>query len=123
MIHKRLAGEHGQIIQKRNHHRRVFETPEVPDADDLEFAEKVWNELGDRVSFGDKAESSWYKFEHSDVPLLIRPDHPDEELITLSQRSSVVRGLKAVTRIRIYVPPERKDESRDIVQKLRKEKE
>ncbi len=123
LIQSGSAGEHGRIIQKRNHHRSIFETPEVPDANDLEFAEKVHAELGDRLSFVDTAEKSWYKFEHSDVPLLIRPDQPDEELITLSQRSAVVRGLKAVTRTRFYVPFERKEESLGIVQNLRKTKE
>ncbi len=120
LIHSGSAGEHGRVIQHRSHHRSIFETPEVPDADDLEFAEEVYDKLGDRVSFVDTAESSWYKFEHSDIPLLIRPDQPDEELITLSKRSAVVRGLKAVSRTRIYVPLDKKDESRDIVFKLRK---
>jgi len=121
MIHDGLADENGTILIDRKHHRRVFETPEVPDTADLEFAEKVADALHDSISFIDRAESSWYKFEMGDIPILIRPGQPDEMLTTLSRRSTVVNGLKAVSQTRVYVPLEKREEARDIVRRLRGE--
>ena len=121
------GGGDGRILRERAHHRRVFETPEVPSRDDLELAEFVWSELGVDDAFVDKAESSWYKFDVTDIPILLRPGKSDEELTTLSQRSSVVHGLKAVNQSRIYVPYERREEVRSKVEELsnkyKKEKE
>ena len=57
------------------------------------------------------------------MPLLLRPGQPDEQLTALSTRSSVVNGLKAVERTRIYVPMDKKDKSRKVVADKRKEKE
>ncbi len=122
MVHDGQAGEYGQILMDRKHHRCVYATPEIPDTSDLEFLKEVNDQLGDRVSFVDKAERSWYKFEAADIPILLRPGKKDEELTTLSTLSAVVRGLKAVSQTRIYVPPEKKKESNNIVQKLRKER-
>jgi HD superfamily phosphohydrolase len=119
-VHEGLAGENGTILLNRAHHRCVFETPEVPDATDLEFAEKVVEELDAFVGFTDKAESSWYKFEAADIPILLRPGQGDEELTALSRRSTVVGGLKAVNRTRIYVKAEDKEMARARVSELRK---
>ncbi len=122
MISDGRAGEHGRIIIDRKHHRAVVETPETPSPEDLDFIEEIREALGDRVSFVDCASNSWYKFESADVPLLLRPGQADEQLATLSRRSPVVSGLKAVERTRIYVPPERREESRKIVADKRRER-
>lgn len=123
MISEGLAGEHGRILMERKHHRSVFETPEASDKEDLKFYEEIRGELGDRIGFIDHASNSWYKFDSAEVLLLLRPDQSDEKLTTLSTRSSVVSGLKAVKRIRIYVPLDKRDELRKLVAKKRKEKE
>ncbi len=120
MVHDGLGGESGRILLERKHDRRVFETPETPDSADLKFAKRATAELGDMVSFVDRAESSWYKYDAAEIPILIRPGRFDEELTTLSRRSPVVRGLKAISCTRIYTPVDKKYEARDIVQKLRK---
>ncbi len=121
------GGEDGRILRERAHHRRVFETPEEPSRDDLELAEFVWSELGVDGAFVDKAEKSWYKFDSTDIPILLFPGKGDEELTTLSRRSSVVHGLKAVNRSRIYASYERREEVRKKVEELsnkyKKEKE
>ena len=119
MVRDGLAAENGEILLNRTHHRCVFETPEVPDTTDLELAEKVVNELGDLVGFIDKAESSWYKFEAADIPILLRPGQRDEELTALSRRSTVVGGLKAVSRTRVYVTIRNKKTARAKVCELR----
>ena len=113
------AGEHGRILMERTHHRHVYETPEVPSQEDLDFATEIQDALGERVSFVDRASNSWYKFKSADIPLLVRPNCPDEQLVPLSTRSTVVSGLKAVERTRVYVPLERKEESRQIVAEKR----
>jgi uncharacterized protein len=40
------GGEHGRILRDRKHYRRVYETPEVAEGFDLEFAEIVCDKLG-----------------------------------------------------------------------------
>lgn len=113
------GGENGHILRERTHHRKVFETPEIPTQEDLEFAESVWAEIGDNDVFVDKAENSWYKFDATDIPILVRPGKEGEELITLSKQSSVVSGLKAVNQTRIYVPYKKRDIANKKVDELR----
>lgn len=115
------AGENGEIMMERKHHRAIFETPEIPSTEDQEFFKEVQEALSANIGFIDRASSSWYKFEGADIPLLLQPSHKDEQLTTLSTRSSVVKGLKAVERTRIYVPIDKKRESREIVAQKRKE--
>jgi HD superfamily phosphohydrolase len=117
------AGDHGLILMERKHHRAVFETPEIPSPGDQELAKEIQETLGDDVGFVDCASNSWYKFESADVPLLLRPGERDEKLAPLSTCYSVVSGLKAVERTRIYVPLDKKEQSREIVAKKRNEKE
>jgi uncharacterized protein len=123
MISEGLAGEHGNTLMNRTHHRNVYETPEVPSQMDLDFAKEIQETLAERVGFVDCASSSWYKFESADIPLLLRPGQADEQLTTLSKLSTVVSGLKAVERTRIYVPMDKKEEARKLVADKRKEKE
>lgn len=123
MLHCGLGGEHGNVILKRQHHRWVFETPEVPNTSDLEFIEEVVFQLKHLVSFVDKAEKSWYKFESADIPILLRPRQKDEELTKLSNLSTVISGMKAVSKTRVYVPIENKEEAREKVRALRQKRE
>lgn len=117
------AGDHGQILMDRKHHRRVYETPEIPSQEDLDFLKDIQTLLGEHVSFVDCASNSWYKFETADVPLLLRAGQSDEQLTALSKRSSVVNGLKAVERTRVYVPMDKKEAARNLVANERKKKE
>ena len=123
LIAEGKAGDHGRILMERKHHRAIFDTPEIPSQADQEFAQEVQEALGEGVGFVDCASSSWYKFDSSDVLLLLRPGQPDEALTTLSAHSSVVNGLKAVKRTRIYVPIDKRDTARQMVAIKRKEKE
>lgn len=123
LINEGKAGHHGSILMERKHHRAVFETPEIPSAADQELAQEIQEALGDDVGFVDCASNSWYKFDSADVPLLLRPGERDEKLTALSTCSSVVNGLKAVERTRIYVPLDKKEKARDTVANKRYEKE
>ncbi len=120
LINDGKGEEHGKLLRERRHYRRVYETPEVPSQDDLEFAEHVSSTLGDLVGFEDTASSSWYKFDSADIPILLRPGEGGEKLSALSHLSSVVRGLKAVNQRRIYVPYDKREEAKSKVQQLYK---
>jgi len=117
------GGDHGRILMERSHYRAVFETPEIPSFEDHELAKEIQEHLGGNVGFIDRASSSWYKFDASDVPLLLRPGQSDEKMTILSACSPVVSGLKAIERIRIYVPQDKKSESRALVAEIRNRKE
>jgi len=65
------AGEHGCRILQRNHYRRVYETPEVPQREDFDAYKQAKSEL---ESIGcqpveDMAENSWYKFAPEEILL------------------------------------------------------
>jgi len=117
------AGEHGCILLERKHFRSVFETPEIPSTADQEFAKEIQEALGDNIGFVDCASNSWYRFESSDIPILLRPGRKDEKLTVLSAISSVVNSLKPIERTRIYVPLDKKDQAQHIVANKRTEKE
>ena len=122
LIREGKGGPHGQILINRNHDRYVHQSPEVPETDDLEFAEEVCGRLGNRVSFIDKAEKSWSKFSRDRTsPILLNPGKPGEELRVLPDLSSVVKGLRPVSQTRIR-PLKRKTESARIVESLSKKR-
>lgn len=112
------GGNDGEVIRNRNHDRCAFETPESPDFDDGMRLKTIRDELGDRVSFVDRAERSWYKFDNSDILIVSRGTRGGKGVEKLSQKSSVVSGLMAVNRYRIYVPIARLGESRQIVERV-----
>lgn len=101
-----LGGKDGQILQERKHYRSVYEIQEVPQERDIEFVEALYKELCERIGeeqvFVDKAVGSWYK-PSTDVKILKKSAAGKDELIPLSQLSSVVRGLATVNQIRVYV--------------------
>ncbi len=69
--------------------------------------------------FVDKAEKSWYKFQDQDIPVLEGTKGPKAYLTPLSKLSSVVRGLKSVNQIRIYVSEENRQEAENMIQFLK----
>lgn len=121
-IHDKQAGPNGEILLTRNHYRSVFETPEIPSPEYEELATAIQQKLGSYFGFKDIASNSLYKLNSADIPILLRPGRNSEQLIHLSDRSSVVKGLKNVDIIRIYVPCENQNESLGIVNELRKER-
>jgi hypothetical protein len=119
LLQEGKGGEHGAIIRERKHFKKVHETKEVPDKAELEFAEEVCKRIGDKVGFVDEAEKSWYKFQDQDIPVLQGTKGPQEFLTPLSKLSSVVKGLKSVNQIRIYVSEENRKEAEKTIQALR----
>ena len=115
LIHQRAAGQHGEIIKDRVHHRAVFSTHEVPDIEDLERLENVVYDLGPMVEFVDSAEKSWYSI--GDQDLQIRPNG-SEVGRPLSEYSSIIKGLSPVNQQRVYVSLENQDKAQASVENL-----
>ena len=117
------GGKHGDIILSRHHDRRVHETPELPGRVHLRRLESVREALGDRVSFEDRATNSWYKFDDSDIPIVQKSRQDQRIVARLSERSTVVSGLKAVNQRRIYVQSRDQRACQDIVDRVRHRRE
>jgi len=113
------GGKHGKLISERRHYRKVYETPEVPSQEDVEALNKIWDEIGNDDAFLDKAESSWYKFDNTDIPILENINKSGEKVTYLSKLSSVVYGLKPVGQSRIYVSVEKKDDIKKRIEKIK----
>lgn len=111
------AGEHGRILKERDHFRRVYKTSERPTPEELDRLERIQVELGDIPRFIDRAPASWYKFDNLEIPILIRGG-TSERFVSLSQLSSVVSGLKSVEQMRVYVPRDRKNEAREVIDSI-----
>lgn len=105
------AGEHGSIIKNREHYRVVFETSECPTELEQNETKSVLQKLARFSPKYDNANASWYKFEKSDIPVVIR-EGEKERVENLSKYSSLVRGLKSVSQLRVYVPLKHKAEAK-----------
>jgi len=110
------AGEHGMLIHKREHQRMVFETSETPDESQQKEAQELLVKLSEFSPRIDQANASWYKFEKLDIPLVVR-DRGEVRVENLSKHSSLVRGLKSVNQLRIYVPLQHRDEAKKLIAK------
>jgi len=115
------GGPHATILKERRHDRRVYETPEVVKAADLEELGEVRERLGDRVSFTGSPEKSWYKPKEGEIQILKRGT-TKTRLVPLSQISDVVKGLASLNQRRLYVPYEKATEARRIVDDFLTEK-
>lgn len=110
LLNDGFGGDDGEFIRQRRHHRRVYETPEVPTSADMEAATKIEQGLGNQVRFIDTAASSWYKTDKDDI--LIRTENGGKEhLVPLSALSSVVKNMNAVSQVRIYVSYDDKEDA------------
>jgi HD superfamily phosphohydrolase len=110
------AGEHGALIKNREHHRMVFESSETPDENQQKEAKELLAKLKQFGATIDQATTSWYKFEKLDIPLVVR-DRGEERVENLSDHSSLVRGLKSVNQLRIYVPLKNRNEAKKLIAK------
>lgn len=111
----RDGGANGAIILNRRHDRRVYETPERLEREDLQRLDTVREALDDKVSFEDRPQKSWYALGSTDIPIVRRTGQEQEVVTRLSERSTVVGGLKAVNQRRIYSTLEQQEDCRKIV--------
>ncbi len=109
------GGANGAIILNRRHDRRVYETPEYLEREDLQQLDAVREALDDKASFEDRPQKSWYALGSTDIPIVGKIEREQEVVARLSERSTVVGGLKAVNQRRIYSTLERQEECRKII--------
>jgi len=111
------GGPHGARLRARNHYRRVYYSPEVPSKKDLDVLDKVKGKLGQLLRAEETASRSWYKTGFpEDIPVV--DDHNPKDVKPLSRHSTVVRGLKAINRVFLYVEPEKFDLAETRVRKV-----
>jgi HD superfamily phosphohydrolase len=120
MVHGGMGGNDGRILQERRHHRCVYQTTEIPTAEDLEEVKQVASKLSEKglFSFDDTPEKSWYKPGVNDIPILVKPGEHGEKLIPLSRLSPIVSGMKSITQTRIYVPEEKKEDACSLISQI-----
>jgi hypothetical protein len=102
-------------ILKRKHDRCIHQTGETPSPQDLEKAEQIQHTLEELGAWGDSSAASWYKFESSDILVL---EEGNSHITPLSILSPVVRGLKSINRMRVYVPESSKTTASEKIRDL-----
>lgn len=108
------GGIHGDILKKRQHYRKLCETPEVPQIEELEWIDSLESELRNIGAVRRDANKSWYKFQKLNDEILVVKDsgrRKKHTTVPLSLLSSVVKGLHSVNQSRIYVPIEKREEA------------
>lgn len=115
------GGAHGEIIRTRQHHRRVFETSEIPTEAELEKFNMLNGALASMDVVKLDARKSWYKVGGEEIP--IRVDEGNRKFSApLSERSPIVKGLKSTARQRLYVPVNLKQNANKEISRLVKAK-
>lgn len=120
LIKEGKAKSPGSIILNRNHDRTVYQTSEVPTEEEWNEQEEVTEALKDKISFIDLAEKSWYKIGSTDLSII--KEDASNEVNPLSNLSSIVKGLRPIKQMRIYVPSELQNDAKKLVQAITKSK-
>lgn len=117
------GGIHGEIIRNRHHHRLVYQTNEVFDGEgEEERAQKRF----ERVEAATKnlgcirrvASKSWYS-QSVKSNILVRPSDGDSAKGNpLSRISAVVKSLRPVRQLRLYVPLANVDSATDEIKAI-----
>ncbi len=110
------GGEHGERLRRRNHYREIYNTPECPGTEDLEELARIEKGLGDRVVAREEAGKSWYKVDHTDIPVVSEGE--SGRVMPLSKLSPIVGSVKATRRVSLFARPERAKEARAKVAEL-----
>lgn len=97
------GGEHGRRLMERDHYREVYHTPEAPTRDDLEEWERVREALGELLAAEETAQTSWYRIEKGDIPIL--REHQLHRVVPLSEYSSVVAKIEPIRKRSLYTQP------------------
>lgn len=114
------AGIHGEILKNRNHYRLLCSSSEIPNIDELDRFDHLEREIAAIGGIRKSAGKSWYKFKKLDdeILVLLSSSGSTPEVVPLSQRSPVVKGLEAVNQSRIYIPMEKRKEAIEILKRM-----
>jgi HD superfamily phosphohydrolase len=97
------GGEHGDIINKRNHYKCVFETGMLPTPEEEVLINEKKDELkceNAKIFFDDKATTSWYKQER-DICIFGKNSNKSRPL---SAESKIVKSMISVPELkRLYI--------------------
>jgi uncharacterized protein len=94
------GGEHGRRLMERDHYREVYHTPEAPAREDLEELGRVRKALGGLLAAEETAQTSWYRIEKGDIPIL--REHQPHRVVPLSGYSSVVAKIEPIRKVSLY---------------------
>lgn len=112
------GGEHADRLRRRDHYREIFDTPECPEPNDLAELARIEEGVRDYVTHRAEAGKSWYKVDHSDIPVV--SEAAAGKVMPLSKLSSIVGSVKATRRVSLFTTPERAKEARAKVAELRR---
>lgn len=105
-------------ILNRNHLRKIHETKEIPEQQDVEKIAKIKNQLGSKQLWycEDLADKVWYDLSKDELGKEIMVV-PDKRIASpLSGYSRIVEGLNESRQIRIYVKPQDREIAKTILQ-------
>lgn len=112
------GGEHAERLCRRNHYREIYHTPECPGENDLKELARIEQEVMDFVVAREEAGKSWYKVDHTDIPVV--SDTDQGKVLPLSKLSPIIGSMKATRRVSLYATPQRVEEARAKVAGLKK---
>jgi len=95
------GGEHGLRLRERRLYKLIRETPAYPDKRDLKLLGRWREALGDDVAAELSSERSWYKLDDTDIPVVSAD--AQRRVRTLSSYSPLIRGMKKMQQVRLYV--------------------
>lgn len=113
------TAEDCQAILNRNHVRTIYETTEIPDEKEIKKLDKAKGILDDLVVYEDTAEGSWYKVnsdESRKIEIYIK-DKQKNELKPLSTYSNIVKNMKDIKQVRLYVLLQKREEAKKRLKK------
>ena len=106
------AGEHGEHIMNRTLYRRVYETRETPDDEEIQRFEEISARLEELVAFLGSATRPWYSLGTQDLLIVPNDSQEPKRGRPLSEYSTIVGNMKSVEQRRIYVRPSDRDQAR-----------
>ncbi len=99
MIRDGHGGEPSRKILERSHYKRVYETVEYAERQDLDLFSEIVEKFKDNSGIVDNTKNLLYKSMDNEILIL---NNIDNRTIHLSRLSSVVRNLNPVNQYRIY---------------------
>lgn len=110
------GGEHGQRLATRNHYREVAHTHDTPIVADLQKLDRWRKALGSLLAAEERAESSWYKIGSADIP--VASETQERRIRFLSEYSSVVKNLRSIRKVLLFVRQEDVKEAKRRLDKI-----
>jgi len=117
-IKEKLAGEHGELLESRDHYREVYQTPETPDLKQLQELENVVAALKENAidNIVMRADKSWYKLNKE--PIYVRQEMGSDKFVSLHEISPILRALDPIHQARIYVPKHLRATAQEVTNKI-----